>query len=113
VSADTDPDNVITAGFSGTDNSMTARRRTICVSQQKIRVTHDNGPSSAVSRLFKVKVNNKKLTKQTFSQVIYRCAMDEEIHPTITQIVFSEFVIIKCTRTSNYDSSNDNGLCPP
>jgi hypothetical protein len=113
VSADTGPDNVIAEGFSGTDGGVTARSRTICGSQKKIRVTHDYAPSSETSRLFKVKVTIKNLTKKPFPQVIYRRAMDWDIHPIVFDPNdFSEFVTIKGTGNSNYASSNDNGFCP-
>jgi hypothetical protein len=104
-------DNVVagTGGFSGTNGGMTATSRTICGEQKKIGVTHEFGPSDKTKQLFKVKVTIKNLTKKPFPQVIYHRVMDWDVDPAADQ----EFVTIKGTGTANYDSSNNNGWCPP
>jgi hypothetical protein len=100
-------DNVFAVSFTGKDGGKAATSRTICGSQKKIRVTHKYTPSKS-KLLWKVKVTIRNLTKKPFPQVVYRRAMDWDIDP----LPFNELVTVKGTKTSNYDSSNDNGFCP-
>jgi hypothetical protein len=100
-------DNVFAAGFTGKNGGKAAKSRTICGSQKKIRVTHIYTPSKS-KLLWKVKVTIRNLTKKSFPHVIYRRAMDWDIDP----LPFNELVTIQGTKTSNYESSNDNGFCP-
>jgi hypothetical protein len=104
------PDSVVAdaGGFSGVDGGKKATSRTICGSQEKIRVTHEYGLSES-KRLFKVKVTIKNLTRKPFPQVIYRRVMDWDIDPTPTR----DLVTIQGTGITNYDSSNDDGFCNP